>query len=64
MTYVDSDYEDDDLPDPMDGMDYDEEWPEEFETELCSACNGSGEGQYEGSSCDTCGGRGEVRCEN
>lgn len=30
------------------------------ETDLCSACNGSGEGSYDGARCSVCGGRGEV----
>ena len=29
-------------------------------TTICSACNGSGEGMYEGTRCSTCGGKGEV----
>lgn len=29
-------------------------------TTLCSSCNGSGEGMYEGTRCSTCGGKGEV----
>jgi RecJ-like exonuclease len=72
MTYLDSDYEDNDLPDPMDSLDFDEEWPEEFddsdvptldvESEICPFCNGSGEGHYEGSTCSNCKGKGEVRC--
>jgi hypothetical protein len=28
------------------------------EEEICSACNGSGEGMYDGSRCSTCGGHG------
>lgn len=30
---------------------------------LCAACNGSGEGHYEGTRCGTCGGGGEVEVE-
>ena len=57
MTYIDSDYEDDDLPDP------DSEEPAlEVESEICPACNGSGEGRYDGSTCSNCRGTGEVRC--
>lgn len=37
---------------------------EQFETvaepELCGACNGSGEGQYDGTRCSYCGGLGSV----
>lgn len=54
--------------------DYDEDWrdydyqqyeiekpsADEGEMVICSACNGSGEGMYDGSVCDTCGGSGEV----
>lgn len=29
-------------------------------TTICPACNGSGEGMYEGTRCSTCGGKGEV----
>ena len=32
----------------------------EVEPELCAACNGSGEGQYDGTRCGYCGGRGSV----
>jgi DnaJ-class molecular chaperone len=56
----------------MDSLDFDEEWPEEFddsdvptldvESEICPFCNGSGEGHYEGSTCSNCKGKGEVRC--
>ena len=34
-----------------------------IESEICSACNGSGEGSYDGSSCFVCRGRGEVPAE-
>ncbi len=40
-----------------------EDWfdPDELnETDICPRCNGSGEGQYDGSSCDKCKGSGEV----
>lgn len=30
---------------------------------ICSACNGSGEGMFDGSRCSTCGGSGEVEEE-
>ena len=33
---------------------------DESEIVYCSACNGSGEGAYDGSICSTCKGRGEV----
>lgn len=32
----------------------------EIEPELCVHCNGSGEGQYDGTRCSYCGGRGSV----
>ena len=32
----------------------------EVEPELCTACNGSGEGQYDGTRCSYCGGRGSI----
>ena len=32
----------------------------EVEPELCVHCNGSGEGQYDGTRCSYCGGRGSV----
>jgi hypothetical protein len=28
--------------------------------DICPACNGSGEGQYDGTKCSSCGGRGEA----
>ena len=28
--------------------------------EICTACNGSGEGNFDGSRCPRCGGRGEI----
>lgn len=31
-----------------------------MEKNYCPACNGSGEGSYDGSSCRTCGGSGET----
>lgn len=31
-----------------------------YEMVLCSNCNGSGEGMYDGSRCSSCGGKGEV----
>jgi len=34
------------------------------EPELCSACNGSGEGQYEGSRCYVCHGKGTVSSDD
>ena len=30
------------------------------EPELCTACNGSGEGMYDGTKCSYCGGRGTI----
>ena len=32
---------------------------EPHETDICPACNGSGEGEFDGSVCLTCRGRGE-----
>lgn len=31
-----------------------------IETEICTSCNGSGEGLYDGKKCDVCFGSGEV----
>jgi DnaJ-class molecular chaperone len=33
------------------------------ESVICTACNGSGEGAYDGSRCSACRGRGEVEVE-
>ena len=33
---------------------------EESESEICSCCSGSGEGQYDGQRCWYCKGKGEV----
>ncbi len=33
---------------------------ESYEPGICDACNGSGEGQYDGSTCSTCKGKGEA----
>jgi len=33
------------------------------ESVICSGCNGSGEGMYEGSRCRDCGGSGEILVE-
>ena len=33
------------------------------EPEICIGCNGSGEGQYEGTRCTSCGGSGTERME-
>lgn len=38
-----------------------EEEEEEDEDEICGACNGSGEGMYDGSTCSACKGAGEKR---
>ena len=35
-----------------------------MEYEICSQCNGSGEGQYDGSTCPVCNGDGEVPVYN
>lgn len=35
-------------------------WIEAEESRVCGACNGSGEGRYDGSRCYTCHGSGEV----
>ncbi len=32
--------------------------------EICSRCNGSGEGQYDGTTCGSCKGAGVERCEH
>lgn len=36
----------------------DDEWSDD---DLCSRCNGSGEGMYDGSTCSSCGGSGTAR---
>lgn len=40
-----------------------EEPEDDDEDDLCSACNGSGEGMYDGSTCSTCHGYGHERPE-
>jgi RecJ-like exonuclease len=35
----------------------------DWESVICSDCNGSGEGRYEGSTCRSCGGSGEIMVE-
>jgi hypothetical protein len=50
----------DDLPITMEPDDTDVE-PEDDEDDICSACNGSGEGMYDGSTCYKCHGYGH--CE-
>ena len=35
----------------------------EWESGICSDCQGSGEGSHEGATCRTCGGSGEVMME-
>ena len=47
-----------DEPNEADETDEDEE-EEADEPGYCSACNGSGEGSYDGSVCRSCKGRGE-----
>lgn len=47
---------DDDAPDFWDDVE------ELGETDICPVCNGSGEGQYDGSTCGKCKGHGEVPC--
>lgn len=56
------------MSDPLDDDDEiwlddapDSEFSREDDWPLCSACNGSGEGMFDGSRCRTCGGLGEVR---
>jgi len=34
--------------------------PDDAESGICPACNGSGEGQYDGTTCGSCNGIGEV----
>jgi DnaJ-class molecular chaperone len=34
---------------------------DDFEPPYCSACNGTGEGQYDGANCSSCGGSGFER---
>ncbi len=38
--------------------------PPEDEEQMCSSCNGSGEGMYDGSRCSSCGGSGVDRGQN
>lgn len=38
--------------------------PEDDEPSYCPCCNGSGEGQYDGSRCSACGGKGVEREED
>ena len=47
--------------DPQERSDEDYERSEYYEDEehICPACNGSGEGMYDGSTCYKCGGTGE-----
>lgn len=33
---------------------------DDYEPGICPACNGSGEGQYDGTRCSTCKGKGEA----
>ena len=44
----------------FDPSDFDDEPSLPGEMVICSACNGSGEGMYDGSCCSTCSGSGEV----
>ena len=37
---------------------------EDNESEICSSCNGSGEGMYDGTRCSCCGGSGVEREED
>ena len=41
-------------------LDIIEDHKSEFEPDMCSACNGTGEGQYDGSTCQTCRGKSEI----
>ncbi len=60
-TYRDYDYESDDF-DPYDGIeDESEELEEETESDICTNCNGSGEGMYDGSTCYICNGSGSTK---
>ena len=38
----------------------DDNWHDSEEPGICPACNGSGEGQHEGTTCCTCKGEGEI----
>ena len=38
----------------------DNESPDGYEPGICVHCNGSGEGQYDGSTCRFCKGKGEI----
>lgn len=48
----------DELGDGLEVFDFD--GAEDEGPALCSACNGSGEGAYDGSTCRACRGRGEL----
>jgi DnaJ-class molecular chaperone len=37
---------------------------EDTDPQICSTCNGSGEGNYDGSSCRDCRGRGETQADD
>ncbi len=51
---------------PLDDDDNDDRYSDDDddrgpgEMAICPACNGSGEGQYDGTTCSTCGGSGET----
>ena len=49
------------LDDDMRCPDCKKDEPDDDEPELCTYCNGSGEGMYDGTRCGHCGGRGTMR---
>ena len=38
----------------------DTDQPDDYEPGICPHCNGSGEGQYDGTRCNFCKGKGEI----
>lgn len=45
---------------PDDDEQYDHDEADECELGICTHCNGSGEGRYDGTRCDWCKGKGEI----
>lgn len=54
-------YEDDDEQYARDeACDMADECDDEYEPGICTHCNGSGEGMYDGTRCNWCKGKGEI----
>ena len=61
MEYDDEPIDDEETEEDQDHSEDEEDQQIEPEYLICNACNGSGEGSYDGSSCRVCKGMGTIK---